>query len=340
MNHIKRAGLFPFCFLFLMVGVSRDIMTRPDVAQPRIKQLGPNAWLLTGSYFDEHMTVVDTSAGLVAVDTLATAAATERGLASLRRFTAKPVKFVINTHFDADHYAGNQHFPDAAIIGHINCRKYYGNQVFDKQENAENFKNLVESLPVIIPGDDPVSRSRRDTYHRWYSSLMEGFSGFDFTPPTQFIEGNRTIYAGETPIELRYLGPGHSDADLLVLFPEEKIMVTGDLVLGESTLPVIHRESGGSISNLITILGQLQTLVSGYTIVVPGHGTYTGPEVIRDQEAYLDELKRAVRSALESGLELEQAKKDISMAEYHGHWLYEFIHQANIETMWYELERD
>lgn len=338
MNHSIRGGLFIFCLLFFVVCASRDIVAKPEVAPPRIEHFGPNAWLLTGSYFDEHMTILDTSAGLVVVDTLATAAATERGLAMLRRFTTKPVKFVINTHFDADHYAGNQHFPDAVIIGHVNCRKYFGNQVFDKKENAANFKNLVESLPVIVPGDDSDSRKRRDTYFRWYSSLMEGFSGFEFAPPTQFVEGSRTIHSGKTTIELRYLGPGHSDADMVVLFPEEKMMITGDLVLGQNSLPVIHRDRGGSISNLISVLGQLKDLAGEYSFVVPGHGSYTGPSVITDQQTYLQELTRSVRRAQESGIDLEEAKENISLPEYRGHWLYEFVHRENIETVWHELE--
>jgi glyoxylase-like metal-dependent hydrolase (beta-lactamase superfamily II) len=188
MNYFKRPGLFIFCLVFFMIGISRDIMAEAGMAQPRLEQLIPNAWLLTGNYFDEHMTVVDTSAGLV------------------------------------------------------------------------------------------------------------------------------------------------------VLFPEEKIMVTGDLVLGESSLPVIHRDSGGSISNLISILDQLKGFAGKYTIIVPGHGTYTGPAVIQDQEAYLKELQRAVRDARKSALDLEQAKKNISMSEYRDHWLYEFVHQANIETMWREVK--
>jgi SAM-dependent methyltransferase len=53
-------------------------MAIQEVAPPRVEQLGPKAWLLTGSYFDEHMTILDTSAGLVVVDTLSTAATTER----------------------------------------------------------------------------------------------------------------------------------------------------------------------------------------------------------------------------------------------------------------------
>jgi glyoxylase-like metal-dependent hydrolase (beta-lactamase superfamily II) len=324
--------------LILLGWLSHQVIAISDVAPPRIKQLGPNAWLLTGSYFDEHMTVVETSAGLVVVDTLTTAAATERGLELLRQYTKEPVKFVINTHFNVDHYAGNQVFSDATIIGHVNCQKYFDNQVFEKQENAANVKNLIDSLPDIILGDDPESRSRRDTYHSWYSSLMEGFHGFEFTPPMQFIEENRTIHSGKTPIELRYFGPGHSDADLVVLFPEEKIMITGDLLLGQNSLPVIHRDGGGSISNLISILGRLQTLASRYTFVVPGHSTYTGLEVIRDQQSYLEELMQAVRSARESGLGLEQAKKSIPMVEYQDHWLYEFVHRVNIETAWHELE--
>ncbi|MBN1274364.1 MAG: MBL fold metallo-hydrolase [Candidatus Aminicenantes bacterium] len=325
-----------YIFLLTLITVL-PLCTGITPPQPTLKPLGQNAWLLTGSYFDEHMTVVDTSAGLVVVDTLTTAAATERGMALLRKQTTKPVKFVINTHFDIDHYGGNQLFPEAVIIGHVNCRNHYQYQFFDRQENKAEIKNLLQSLPVLVPGDDPVSRGKREAYASWYSNMLEGFEDFTFTPPNLFFSENLSINAGDIPIELMYFGPGHTDADLVVLFPEEKILITGDLVLGEKTIPVVHAQlHGGSLTNLIKILEQIEKLTIRYPTVVAGHGTYTGPEVIQDQKAYLNKLIKTVQKARESGLSLEEAKKTITMDEYRDYWLYEFAHQGNIETAWHE----
>jgi len=305
--------------------------------QPVIKSIGQKAWVITGNYFNEHMTVVETSIGLVIVDTLTTAAATGRAMGLVRKFTTKPVKYVINTHFDIDHYGGNQLFPKATIIGHINCPKHYEFQIFNKKSNIKDFHNMIDSMNALVPGRDPVSIKKRESYINWFKSALEGFDGFKFTPPTLFVRESKTILCGKTEIRLLHFGPGHTDADLVVHFPHEKIVVTGDLVLGQNTIPVIHRIHGGNIINTVSILDQLKKIANTGTTLVPGHGTYTGIEVINDQRQYLTQLLDRVKAAQKKGLDLKTARKEIKMERFKNHWLYEMMHQGNVETAWIEL---
>ncbi len=325
-------------FWVLIIGLILPVMGKQETLQPNIKQVTKNAWLITGNYFNEHMTVVETSIGLVVVDTLTTAAATRRAMKLLRKFNNKPVKYVINTHFDIDHYAGNQLFVDATIIGHINCRKHYEFQIFNKKSNIKDFHNMINSMSTIVPGNDPVSTSKREAYISWYTNMLEGFDGFKFTPPTLFVKESRTILCGKTEIRLLHFGPGHTDADMAVHFPGEKILVTGDLVLGQNTIPVIHRIHGGNIINMVSILDQLGKIANTGTTLVPGHGAYTGIEVINDQRQYLTQLLNRVNAAQKKGLDLKTARKEIKMERYKNHWLYEMMHQGNVETAWIELK--
>ena len=164
--------------------------------------------------------------------------------------------------------------------------------------------------------------------------MEEGFTNFTFTPPNLFVRDNKTIHCGNTEVQLLHFGPGHTDADLVVFFPGEKILVTGDLLLGEKTIPVIHRIHGGNILNMIAILDKIKQMAASARTLVPGHGTYTGIGVIDDQKQYLTQLINQVRTAQKEGLKLKDAKGKIKMEPYQNHWLFEWAHQGNIETAW------
>jgi glyoxylase-like metal-dependent hydrolase (beta-lactamase superfamily II) len=324
-------------FFVLMVVMCASTMAKAEQYQPAIKQVRENAWVVTGSYFDEKMTVVETSIGLVVVDTLTHAPACTRAMKLIRKFTKSPVKYVINTHFDIDHYGGNQLFPDATIIGHSNCRNHYQYQFFDKKSNIEDINKMIGSMKAMVPGEDPASMRKRASYSRWFKSILEGFENFKFTPPTLFIKESKTIHSGNTEIRLLYFGPGHTDADIVVHFPREKILVAGDLVLGDKTIPVVHRIHGGNIINLISILDQIKKIAKTGTTIVSGHGQYTGIEALKNQETYLKQLISEIKRAQKSGLDIKAAKEKILMPAYRNHWLYEMAHQGNIETAWHQV---
>lgn len=314
------------------------IWSASEANMPNIKQLDANAWLLTGNYFAEHMTVVETAEGLVVVDTLTTPAASRRALKLVRKFSRKPVRYLINTHFDVDHYGGNQIFPRATIIGHVNCKNHYDNQLFDKKQNVGEINEFIDSLESLVPGNSNDIKKRRQTYRNWYQNLLEGFDDFKFTPPTRFVDKHDTIILGKTTVEIVHLGPGHTDADLVVLFPREKILIFGDLVLGDRTIPVVHWRGNGKVANFITILKKLEKLAAQYQHLVPGHGFLSGVKEITGQRTYLEKLLKEVKEAKTRGFTLIQAQEQIMMEEYKNYWLYEFIHRGNIEAAWHELK--
>ena len=63
--------------------------------------------------------VGDTS--VLVIDSLRMPSFARSLIEDVRKVTAKPVKYVIDTHSHWDHSWGNQEFPEAAIIGHENC---------------------------------------------------------------------------------------------------------------------------------------------------------------------------------------------------------------------------
>lgn len=111
--------------------------------------------------------------------------------------------------------------------------------------------------------------------------------------------------------ELRALEtPGHSDDHLCFLRPSDRVLFTGDLVLGEGSSMVGHPE--GSVSDCLASLERL--IGEDPTLLLPGHG----PDV-EDARARLEEYRdhrrdrtRQVRAALASGARsVEEIRREV-----------------------------
>ena len=168
--------------------------------------------------------------------------------------------------------------------------------------------------------------------------MLVGFTDFVFTPPDIYIESDATISLGEISIEILYFGPGHTDADLVIFVPREKLMVTGDLLLGTGYIPTVHHTSGGSPANLLSILDGLLEMSGRVEYVVPGHGQIITLSAVAEQRDYLLALREAVVESRNRGLTLDQAKAEIVLHEYTNYMIYDLAHAANIEAVWHELE--
>jgi glyoxylase-like metal-dependent hydrolase (beta-lactamase superfamily II) len=300
-------------------------------------QIQERILVISGDYFEEHMTCIRTGAGLILTDTLATTAATARVLDQVTAFSREPVRFLINTHFDIDHYAGNELFPEAVIISHANCLNHYNYKIFDSPENARFIQELIDKLEVeLVSAEDSAEVERKHFYITQYRNLLEGFSAFHFTPPHLLLHGSCQLRLGDVNLELIYAGPGHTDADLIIHIPCMKLLIAGDLVLGPNFIPVVHGIHNGSAANFENILEKILSMQADWEYLIPGHGSLCGSEAVRDQLDYLKEMRLGIRQALESHLTLEQSRGSLQLDRFRHHLLYEFAHVSNLDAAWKE----
>ena len=65
--------------------------------------------------------------------------------------------------------------------------------------------------------------------------ISELSAGIDYTPPTIAFADRMTLDMGDVNLQMIYFGKGgHSGSDIIILVPEEKLVVTGDLFLADS----------------------------------------------------------------------------------------------------------
>jgi cyclase len=119
-----------------------------------------------------------------------------------------------------------------------------------------------------------------------------------------------TLYLGKHEVRINYPGPAHTQGDLVVYFPDEHAIATGDLFLTNSC-PAMD---DGDLENWIGALDRMLTLPVEQ--VVPGHFELAGKTELKHFRDYLAALRDQVARMYHRGWSLEQVKKGLRLSNY------------------------
>ena len=203
-------------------------------------EVGDRVFVRRYAVLDQNIGVVLGEEGALVVDTRATHQYANELLADLRRLTPLPARVVVNTHGHWDHCFGNARFRPAPIWGHVRC--------------AEMMR---------LTGENQRARISEAS-----AELAVGLAEVVIDPPDQTFEDTATveIEPGGRSVDLRYLGRGHTDNDIVVLVPDADVLFAGDLLENNAT-PFF---GDGYPLDWPATAEALVDLVIG--AVVPGHG--------------------------------------------------------------------
>ena len=241
--------------------------------------------------------ITDTEA--IVIDSEITPAAARALVADLKAITDKPVKYVIDSHYHYDHAHGNQVFaPDAQVIGHENTRRRMLGNVLEQY----TYVNSVEPVPARVAAlrerigkeADPQQKALLERQVANSLSYLEQVKETKVTPPNVTLDRKMTLFRGGREIQILFFGRGHTDTDVVVFLPKEKIVCTGDLM--ES---VISYMGDAYVDEWPATLDRLMTL--DFDTVMPGHG------VVFKGKAHIEAFQRYLRDALKQARELKTA---------------------------------
>jgi glyoxylase-like metal-dependent hydrolase (beta-lactamase superfamily II) len=256
---------------------------------------------------------------VVLVDTNITPEATRRLVNDIKTLTDKPVRYVVNTHWHYDHTDGNQIFgPEVTIIGHENERTEILAGVL-KNRLALEFQNLPRQLDNIrkqIAGEaDAARKQQAEDRLKVQEAYQEQLRETVPTPPTLTVADHLTLYRGDREIRIVYLGRGHSDTDLMVYLPNEKVIATGDFFEGPATGALafgFHDEWAANLEKLKVI---------DFETVVPGHGEpFKGKDQIAYFQAFLRDLWNQTKALHDQKVPVAEAARRVDLTAHREHY--------------------
>jgi glyoxylase-like metal-dependent hydrolase (beta-lactamase superfamily II) len=206
--------------------------------------------------------------GVLVIDTRATPSQARQLRDDLRDITRLPVRWVVNTHHHWDHTFGNAEFAPAAVWGHERC-------AYALTHHGEAMRERVRSQAPDLAAE---------------------FDAVDIVPPQHTFSTEATVSFGGRPIEMRHLGRGHTDNDIIVVVPGAGVVFAGDLV--EEGAP----PSFGDSYPLDWPDTNEALLESAGGVVVPGHGAAVDAAFVATQGAELREVADLARRRHADGM--------------------------------------
>jgi glyoxylase-like metal-dependent hydrolase (beta-lactamase superfamily II) len=226
---------------------------------------------------------VVTDDGVVVIDALGSPALAAELLAEIRRVTSQPVRYVIPTHYHADHIYGLQTFKDAGatVLAHAEAREYLTSDTAQKR--------LETSRVDLAPWID--AKTRLVQADRW-------------------LEDKETrVRVGSFDFVIGHVGPAHTPEDVVVFVPQLGVLFAGDLFF-RGRVPFV-----GQADSRLWIASLNQLMQYQPKLVVPGHGP-TSTEPMADMTLTRDYLLHLRKTMGEAAKNLEPFEDAYAKADW------------------------
>ncbi len=245
---MKSAWLLSACLAAASVSTSASAQNIDfDKVQIVAAQMAPNLTMLSGSAgldpsHDDaaggRIGVLSGPDGILMVDAQY-AQLTDKVTAAIRRISAAPIRFLVNTHIHRDHTAGNANF---ARMGAV---------IFAREELREGMVRISQSPnassnPLSDPAGFPVVT-------------------YGMGPPV-------TIHMDGETVDLIPVRAAHTGGDTMIRFENANVIMIGDFYRNYG-YPFIDTKNGGSLKGMLEALDMTMKLAGPDTRLVPGHGT-------------------------------------------------------------------
>jgi glyoxylase-like metal-dependent hydrolase (beta-lactamase superfamily II) len=260
--------------------------------------------------------VILTNDGVIVVDSHSKPSAALALQREIQSITKLPVRKIINTHFHWDHTQGNQAYaqanPKLEIIASERTRENLasanagaGGYGYIEKQLAAVPKEIEKLKEDAVHARDPEQKKRIEANLRQTEAYFGELKNIKPPLPTRTLTKSVTLNEGGREIQILLLGRAHTDGDVFIYLPKEKVVATGDAFI--DWMPFLN---DGYPEDWVKTLDALERF--DFTRAVPGHGDVMPKEQLAFFRGYLGDLIGAVKGAAKDGASLEEMKKTLA----------------------------
>jgi glyoxylase-like metal-dependent hydrolase (beta-lactamase superfamily II) len=254
--------------------------------------------------------IIESDDGVLVVDTHSKPSAARVIVERLRDLTPKRVRYVVNTHFHWDHWHGNEVYPAAYPHAEIVTNQITREAMLKKglkriQDHVRTVPAEIARLRTDLAAAPAARRATLEADLRLAEAYLGEVRALRPALPTLAFEGTMRIYRRDREIHLLHLGRAHTEGDVFVYLPREKVVITGDAVIGWTPFM-----GDGYPEEWVATLDRLAEL--DFTHMIMGHGDVTGRDWLRTFRSYVHDMVEAVRAEAATGATLDQVKEKVT----------------------------
>lgn len=310
----------------LLIGLPAH--AQPDLAPYTARRIAPGVHLLavTPEYrgaATANITIIEQSRGVVVVDAGLTRADGRRAADYIRSITRLPVTAIVYTHWHNDHPQGASAiravWPDARIISTAatartlrgaRMLRYIGLRPDERMETL--FLNQVARSIANAQTQQRNSQLDDATRAGWARVERDGrqrmvdFRGTYLVLPSETFTREMLLDDPVRPVRLIHPGRANTDGDAIAWLPNERIVVTGDIVVAPTPFGFFS-----FTGDWLRALDRIRAL--NFAVLIPGHGEPQADHVYIDRlSATLADLRAQIGPLAREGLSLEEVRRRVN----------------------------
>jgi glyoxylase-like metal-dependent hydrolase (beta-lactamase superfamily II) len=248
-----------------------------------------------------------TSEGAILIDTLVFPEEARAIKNFLENRMNCPVRYVINTHYHADHTYGTCFFPEAQVVAHARCHELLDTRGRDGLRQAQISTLELRDVEIVLPH-------------------------------MVFETGSLSVHLGNKTVEL-WQSPGHSPDAVVCLVKEDRVLFAGDTLM-----PVPYFVDGG-YTDLVNSLNALKN--GGFENVIQGHGEVVLRGEVEDKIdsdlRYLETIRAQVEKAIQRGKSISDLGhigiESCGKSRIPLNGLVQELHRSNLMMLYQELQQ-
>ena len=257
-----------------------------------------------------------TSDGVVVFDALGTPSLGWALLQQIRKVTDKKIRYVIASHYHADHIYGLQVFKDhtdALIVAQERAGEYKENE---ETADEKARQRLDQRRGVLFPWVDQNTR---------------------VVPPDITFRDRMTIVLGDRRLTLLYAGPAHSASDMMMLVEPDGVLFAGDIVQN-SRIPHMNSDDV-STTRWLAALAEVERLDPKF--IIPGHGNASteAKQAIAFTRDYIQHVRSAMATAVQEWTDFDAAYEKTDWSKYRDMPAFAANNRGNAYRIYLELEQ-